>query len=97
MSKFGMTQSKPLHTLISTSEKVNKDVEGNDVVTKMYKNMIGSLLYLTASRPTISFSVGLCARHQATLKESHLKAIKRIIRYICGIMDCGIHLIPTMS
>ena len=71
-----MTTSKPLHTPISRSEKVNKGAEGKDVDTKMYRSMIGSLLYLTASRPDISFSVGVCARHQVGPKESHLKATK---------------------
>ena len=46
--------------------------------------MIGSLLYLTASRPDISFSVGVCARFQSNPKESHLMAIKRIFRYLKG-------------
>ncbi|XP_070002352.1 secreted RxLR effector protein 161-like [Nicotiana tabacum] len=49
--------------------------------------MIGSLLYLTASRPNILFSVGLCTRFQANLKESHLKAVKRILRYLKGTPD----------
>nr|XP_033514208.1 secreted RxLR effector protein 161-like [Nicotiana tomentosiformis] len=49
--------------------------------------MIGALLYLTASRPDIVFSVGLCARFQANSKESHLKAVKRILRYIKGTPD----------
>ncbi|XP_039119056.1 secreted RxLR effector protein 161-like [Dioscorea cayenensis subsp. rotundata] len=52
--------------------------------------MIGSLLYLTASRPDISFSVGVCARYQATPKESHLTAVKRIIRYVHGTAEYGI-------
>ncbi|XP_039127020.1 secreted RxLR effector protein 161-like [Dioscorea cayenensis subsp. rotundata] len=52
--------------------------------------MIGSLLYLTASRLDISFSVGVCARYQATPKESHLKAVKRIIRYVHGTTEYGI-------
>ena len=44
--------------------------------------MIGSLLYLTASRSDISYSVGVCARYQANLKESHIIAVKRIIKYV---------------
>lgn len=76
VSKFGMITSKPLHTPISTSEKVNNDTKGKDVDTKMYRSMIGSLLYLTTSILDISFSVGVCARYQAAPKESHLKATK---------------------
>ena len=52
--------------------------------------MIGTLLYLTASRPDLSFSVGICARYQADPRESHLKAIKRIINYVHGTSHYGI-------
>ena len=52
--------------------------------------MIGSLLYLTASRPDISYSVGMCARYQANLKESHMIALKRIIKYVKTIADFGV-------
>ena len=53
--------------------------------------MIGSLLYLTASRPNICFSVGLCARFQANPKEYHLKAFKRIIRYVKGTHSLSLY------
>ncbi|XP_075111296.1 secreted RxLR effector protein 161-like [Nicotiana tabacum] len=53
----------------------------------MYRCIIGSLLYLTASRPDIVFSVGLCARFQSNPKESHLNAAKRIWRYLKGTQD----------
>ena len=56
----------------------------------MYRGMIGSLLYLTASRLNIMYSVCLCARFQSCPKESHLSAIKRILRYLKGIMDIGL-------
>jgi hypothetical protein len=52
--------------------------------------MIGSLLYLTASRPDIAFSVGVCARFQANPKESHLTTVKRIIRYVNDTLPYGI-------
>ena len=52
--------------------------------------MIGSLLYLTASRPDIMYSVCLCARFQACPKESHLNAVKRIFRYLKGTIDIGL-------
>ena len=52
--------------------------------------MIGSLLYLTASRPDTSFSVGVCARYQADPKESHLSSVKRIIFYVNGTSNYGI-------
>ena len=49
---------------------------------KLYRSMIGSLLYVTALRPDVMFSVCLCARFQASPRESHLKATKRILRYL---------------
>ncbi|XP_050238426.1 secreted RxLR effector protein 161-like [Mercurialis annua] len=55
----------------------------------MYRDMIGSLLYLTASRPDIMFSVCLCARFQACPKESHLHAVKRILKYLHGTLHLG--------
>ncbi|XP_070008185.1 secreted RxLR effector protein 161-like [Nicotiana sylvestris] len=54
---------------------------------KLYRGMIDSLLYLTASRPDIIFSVGLCAHFQANIKESHLAAVERILRYLKGTTD----------
>ena len=56
----------------------------------MYRSIIGSLLYFTASRPYIAFSVGVCARYQAAPKESHLTVVKQIIRYIKGTPDYGL-------
>ena len=58
--------------------KLDKDENGKNIDIKQYRGMIGSLLYLTASRPDIMFSVCLCARFQSCPKESHLIAVKRI-------------------
>ena len=56
----------------------------------LYRSMIGSLLYLTTNRPNIMYSVYLCARFQSCPKESHLSVIKRILKYLKGIMDIGL-------
>jgi len=56
----------------------------------LYRGMIGSLLYLTASRPDILFSVCLCARFQSDPRESHLTAVKRIFRYLKGTINLGL-------
>ena len=76
---------------MSSSTKLNVDSFGLEVSTTLYRSIIGSLLYLTASRSDIAFSVGVCARYQAASKESHLTVVKRIIRYVNGtrIMACG--------
>ena len=61
-----------------------------EVDPTLYRSMIGSLLYLTASRPDITFSVGVCAHFQVAPKESHLTAVKRIIRYVNRTSNYGI-------
>ncbi|XP_059635284.1 uncharacterized protein LOC132277441, partial [Cornus florida] len=82
LKKFGLEEVKHAHTPMSSSLKLDKDEKGTDVDIKKYRGMIGSLLYLTASRPDIMFSVCLCARFQSCPKESHLCAVKRIFRYL---------------
>nr|GFC03630.1 hypothetical protein [Tanacetum cinerariifolium] len=59
-----------------------KDGPGKDVKLHLYRFMIGSLMYLTASRPNIMFAICACARHQVTPKECHIHAVKRIFRYL---------------
>ena len=75
---------------MSSSTKLNVDSSGVEVSPTLYRSITGSLLYLTASRPDTTFSVGVCARYQAAPKESHLTAVKRIIRYINGTPDYGL-------
>ncbi|KAK9035730.1 hypothetical protein V6N11_077761 [Hibiscus sabdariffa] len=90
LKKFGFENVKPQATPMSSSIKLDKDEKGKCVDSKLYRSMIGSLLYLTASRPDIMFSVCLCARFQANPKESHLKAIKRIFRYLQDTPSLGL-------
>ncbi|XP_047260542.1 secreted RxLR effector protein 161-like, partial [Capsicum annuum] len=85
-----MKEAKEISTPISTAAKLELDETGLDVEKKLYRGMIGSLLYLTASRPDIVFSVGLSSRFQAKPKESHLKSVKRIFRYLKGTSDLGL-------
>jgi len=61
---------------MSTFTKLDKDINGKSVDEKLYRDMIGSLLFLTASRPYIIFSVFFCARFQVSPKESHLHVVK---------------------
>ncbi|KAK8674550.1 hypothetical protein V6N13_032660 [Hibiscus sabdariffa] len=90
LKKFGLENVKPQATPMSSSIKLDKDEEGKCVDSKLYRSMIGSLFYLTASRPDIMFSVCWCARFQANPKESHLKAIKRIFRYLQDTPSLGL-------
>ncbi|KAH9685562.1 Integrase catalytic domain-containing protein [Citrus sinensis] len=90
LKRFGIDDSKTKNTPMSTTTKLDKDEKGKEVDIKMYRGMIGSLLYLTASRPDIMFGVCLCARFQSCPKESHLLAVKRIFRYLSGTIDIGL-------
>lgn len=69
---------------------LSKEDQGTKVDQKLYRGMIGSLLYLTASRPDILFSVCLCARFQSDPREPHLTAVKRIFRYLKGTTNLGL-------
>lgn len=64
LKKFGLEDAKPIKTPMATDTKLTKDEEGESVDSTKYRGMIGSLLYLTTSRPDIMFSVCLCARFQ---------------------------------
>jgi hypothetical protein len=87
LKKFGMEDAKGITTPMSTSGSLDSDKSGNMVDQKLYRSMIGSLLYVTASRPDVMFSVCMCARFQASPRESHLKATKRILRYLKHTQD----------
>ncbi|XP_022851769.1 uncharacterized protein LOC111373470 [Olea europaea var. sylvestris] len=73
VKRFGLDSKKRTRTPMSTSLKLGRDPSGKSVDPSLYRSMIGSLLYLTATRPDIAFSVGVCARFQADPKESHLR------------------------
>ena len=85
-----METTKPIGTPMSSSCKLDKDECGKSVDQKLYRGMIGLLQYLTASRPDIMFSVCMCARFQSAPKESHLLAVKRILRYLSGSIEIGL-------
>ena len=82
LQKFGMNEAKAISSPMGTNGNLDSDASGNKVDQKLYRSMIGSLLYVTASRPDIMFSVCICARFQSSPRESHLKATKRILRYL---------------
>jgi hypothetical protein len=82
LTKFDMVNAKPIETPMATNGHLDLDEGGKPVDLKLYRSMIGSLLYLTASRPDILFNVCMCARFQAAPKECHLTAVNRIMRYL---------------
>ncbi|GJS36599.1 putative ribonuclease H-like domain-containing protein [Tanacetum coccineum] len=82
LKKFDFCSIKTATTPIESNKPLVKDEDGVEVDVHEYRSMIGSLMYLTASRPDIMFAVCACARFQVTPKASHLHAVKRIFRYL---------------
>ncbi|KAK6138991.1 hypothetical protein DH2020_027261 [Rehmannia glutinosa] len=90
VKKFGLDNSKHMKTPMNTSQKLCRDEVSEGVDNTLYKSMIGSLLYLTASRPDLMFSVCVCAQYQSDPKITHLNVVKRIIKYVSGSADLGL-------
>ncbi|KAL8147667.1 hypothetical protein AgCh_005113 [Apium graveolens] len=89
LKKFGMQDCSSASTPMATATKLDKDI-GKSVDITDYRGMIGSLLYLTASRPDIMYATCLCARFQADPREPHLTAVKRIFKYLKGTAALGL-------
>ncbi|GKB81560.1 putative ribonuclease H-like domain-containing protein [Tanacetum coccineum] len=90
LKKFGFSTVKTASTPLETSKPLLKNAEAEDVDVHLYRSMIRSLMYLTASRPDIMFVICACARFQVTPKVSHLHAVKRIFRYLKGQPKLGL-------
>jgi hypothetical protein len=82
LKRFEMDDCKPIKTPMPSNGYLDLDERGKPVDQTLYRFMIGSLLYLTASRLDVMFSVCMCARFQACPKESHISDVKRILRYL---------------
>jgi hypothetical protein len=79
-----------VNTPVATGLKLSKEGEGKLVNSTMYKSLVGSLRYLTMTRPDILYGVGLVSRYMETPRESHWLATKRILRYIKGTLNFGL-------
>ncbi|GJX52715.1 putative ribonuclease H-like domain-containing protein [Tanacetum coccineum] len=90
LKKFGFTDVKTASTPMETQKPLLKDKDGEKVDVHLYRSMIGSLMYLTSSRPDIMFAVCTCARYQVNPKVPHLYAVKRIFRYLKGQPKLGL-------
>ncbi|GJW53161.1 retrovirus-related pol polyprotein from transposon TNT 1-94 [Tanacetum coccineum] len=77
-------------TTLMTTVKINADLQGTPTNQTKYHSMIGGLMYLTASRPDITFALFVCARYQARLTEKHLKEVKRILWYLRQSINNGL-------
>ncbi|GJY67285.1 retrovirus-related pol polyprotein from transposon TNT 1-94 [Tanacetum coccineum] len=90
LKKYGFDSCDLMDTPMVEKSKLDKDKEGKAVDPSHYRGMIGTLLYLTASRPDLQFSICMCAWYQARLTEKHLHAVKRIFQYLKGIVNRGL-------
>nr|GEW10803.1 putative ribonuclease H-like domain-containing protein [Tanacetum cinerariifolium] len=90
LKKFGYLDVRLANTPMDKENPWGKDGTGKDVDLHLYRSMIGSFMYLTASRRDIMFAVCACARHQVTPKECHMHAVKRIFRYLKGHPKLGL-------
>jgi len=90
LTRFSMLDAKPAGTPLAINHSLSPDEKGELIDATLYRGMIGSLMYLTASRPDIMFATCLCARYQSKPRVSHLVAVKRIFRYLKGTPDLGL-------
>jgi len=105
LKKYKIDEVKHATNLMVLNTKLNLDHSCKSVSAKVYRGVIGLLLYWTASRPDFMFGIWLCVRFQSTSKQSHLTGVKRILRYltstkeICDIpnMKISISLVTQMQ
>ncbi|GJX57613.1 retrovirus-related pol polyprotein from transposon TNT 1-94 [Tanacetum coccineum] len=90
LKKCGMESSDPVDTPIVKKFKLDEDSQGKAVDPIHYHGMVGTLMYLTASRPDLTFVVCMCARYQEKPTEKYLHAVKRIFKYLRGTVNRGL-------
>ncbi|GJU48324.1 retrovirus-related pol polyprotein from transposon TNT 1-94 [Tanacetum coccineum] len=97
LKKYDFESCDPVDTPMVEKSKLDEDKEGKDVDPSHYRRMIGTLLYLTASRPDLQFAICMCDRYQARPTEKHLHAVKRIFRYLRGTVNRGLWYLKDSS
>jgi hypothetical protein len=90
IKKFNKAELKPVSTPMSTAAVLDLDENGEAIDQREYRSMIGSLMYLTMTRPDIQFTVCLCALFQASPRSSHRTDVQRIFRYLKHTTEFGI-------
>ncbi|GJW43708.1 retrovirus-related pol polyprotein from transposon TNT 1-94 [Tanacetum coccineum] len=90
LKKYGMESSDPVDTPMVEKSKLDEDTQGKAVDPTHYRRMVGTLMYLTASRPDVTFAVYMCARYQAKPTKKQLHDIKRIFKYLIGTVNRGL-------
>ncbi|GKC18407.1 retrovirus-related pol polyprotein from transposon TNT 1-94 [Tanacetum coccineum] len=90
LKKCVMDSCDPMDTLMVEKSKLDEDTQGKAVDPTHYRGMVGTLMYLTSSRPDLIYAVCMCSRYQARPTEKHLHAVKIIFRYLRGIINWGL-------
>ena len=90
MKKFQMEECKSVSTPMNQKEKFSKEDGADKIDEGYYRSLIQCLMYLTTTRPDILFAVSLLSRFMHCASEMHLKAAKRILRYVKGTIDYGV-------
>ncbi|GJR52383.1 retrovirus-related pol polyprotein from transposon TNT 1-94 [Tanacetum coccineum] len=90
LKKYGMESSDPVDTPMVEKSKLDEDTQGKAIDPTHYRGMIGTLMYLTASRPDLTFAVCMCARYQEKPIEKHLHTVKRIFKYLRETVNRGL-------
>ncbi|GJT89721.1 retrovirus-related pol polyprotein from transposon TNT 1-94 [Tanacetum coccineum] len=97
LRKYDMESSDPVDTPMVEKSKPDKDTQGKAMDPTHYRGMIGTLMYLTASRPDLTFVVCMCARYQAKPTKKHFHAVKRIFKYLRGTVNRGLWYLKDSS
>ncbi|GJR92284.1 retrovirus-related pol polyprotein from transposon TNT 1-94 [Tanacetum coccineum] len=90
VKSYGLLTTDSVDTPMVEKNKLDEDLQGKQVDATFYRGMIGSLMYLTSSRPDLIYTVCLCARYQAKPTEKQLQVVKRIFRYLKGTINMGL-------
>jgi len=90
LKKFKMTSCNPISTPMEPDTKLSKYVDGDRVYASKYRSLIGSLKYLTYTRPYLMLSIGIASRYMVEPRYTQWKALKRILRYLRGTMSLGL-------
>ncbi|GKG06777.1 hypothetical protein Tco_0329746, partial [Tanacetum coccineum] len=97
LKKYDFDSCDPVDTPMVEKSKLDEDKEGKVVDQSHYRGMIGTLLYLTASRPDLQFAICMCARYLVRPTEKHLLTVKRIFRYLRGTVIRGLWYLKDSS
>ncbi|GJT73260.1 hypothetical protein Tco_1032546 [Tanacetum coccineum] len=90
LKKYGMESSNPVDTPMVEKSKLDEDPQGKAVDPTYYREMVSTLMYLTASKPDLTLDVCMCALYQTKPTEKHLHSVKRIFKYLRGTVNKGL-------